>query len=165
MTLRQLISIAGLISLAVIIGAYSFEYIGGLFPCKLCYWQRYPHFLNIFIFPLIYLFPLRSLSLICAMSMFVSSILAFYHVGAEQKYWPGPNSCTNSSIEGLTTDQLLDQIMNAPLVRCDEVVWDLFGISMAGWNVLISFCLFLTWLYCYKKLRLNNYSSKIVRSI
>ena len=155
MTLRQLISIAGLISLAVIIGAYSFEYMGGLYPCKLCYWQRYPHFLNILIFPLIYLFPLRSLSLICAISMFVSSILAFYHVGVEQKYWPGPNSCTNSSIEGLTTDQLLDQIMNAPLVRCDEVVWDLFGISMAGWNVLISFCLFLTWLYCYQKIKIK----------
>ena len=90
--------------------------------------------------------------------MFVSSILAFYHVGVEQKYWPGPNSCTNSSIEGLTTDQLLDQIMNAPLVRCDEVVWDLFGISMAGWNVLISFCLFLTWIYCYLKKEINFYS-------
>ncbi len=72
------------------------------------------------------------------MSMFVSTILAFYHVGVEQKYWLGPNSCTNSSIEGLTTDQLIVQIMSAPLVRCDEIAWELIGISMAGWNALIS---------------------------
>ena len=155
MTTKQLISLTSFASLAIIIGAYYFEYIGGFSPCKLCYWQRYPHFLNILILPIFYLFQMRSLILIGMMSMLISTVLAFYHVGVEQKYWPGPNSCTNSSIEGLTTDQLLDKIMNAPLVRCDEVVWDLFGVSMAGWNVLISFCLFLTWLYCYQKIKIK----------
>ena len=83
--------------------------------------------------------------------MLVTTILAIFHVGVEQKYWSGPNSCSNASIEGLTTDQLLDKIMSAPIVRCDEIAWELMGISMAGWNVLISFGLFLTWLYCYLK--------------
>ena len=151
MTAKQLISIASFSSMAVILAAYYFEYIGGLFPCKLCYWQRYPHFLNILIFPLFYFFSMRSLIFIGTGSMFVSTILAFYHVGVEKKYWQGPNSCSNSSIEGLTTDQLLDQIMSSPIVRCDEIAWELIGISMAGWNALISFCLFLTWLYCYLK--------------
>ena len=54
------------------------------------------------------------------------------------------NSCSNSSIEGLSTDQLLEQIMNAPLVRCDEVAWDFINISMAGWNGIFSLILFLT---------------------
>ena len=94
---------------------------------------------------------MRSLIFVGMGSMLVSTTLAFYHVGVEQKYWSGPNSCSNASIEGLTTDQLLDQIMSAPIVRCDEVAWELFGISMAGWNVLISFCLFLIWLYCCLK--------------
>ena len=151
MTAKQLISITSVSSMAVILAAYYFEYIGGLFPCKLCYWQRYPHFLNILIFPLFYFFFMRSLILIGTGSMFVSTILAFYHVGVEKKYWQGPNSCSNTSIEGLTTDQLLDQIMSSPIVRCDEIAWELFGISMAGWNVLISFCLFLTLLYCCQK--------------
>ena len=151
MTAKQLITIASFSSMAVILAAYYFEYIGGLFPCKLCYWQRYPHFINILIFPLFYLFTVRSLIFIGMGSMLVSTILAFYHVGVEQKYWPGPGSCTNSSIEGLTIDQLLDQIMSAPLVRCDEIAWELIGISMAGWNALISFCLLLTWLFCYLK--------------
>ena len=151
MIIKQLITIAGFSSVAVIFGAYAFEFIGGFLPCKLCYWQRYPHFLVILIFPLLYFFRIRSLIFVVMMSMFVSTILALYHVGVEQKYWPGPNSCTNSSIEGLTTDQLIDQIMSAPLVRCDEIAWKLVGISMAGWNALISFCLFLTWLYCYLK--------------
>ena len=151
MTIKQLITIAGFSSVAVIFGAYAFEFIGGFLPCKLCYWQRYPHFLVILIFPLLYFFQIRSLIFVVMMSMFVSTILALYHVGVEQKYWPGPNSCTNSSIEGLTTDQLIDQIMSAPLVHCDEIAWELIGISMAGWNVLISFCLFSIWLYCYVK--------------
>ena len=151
MTTKQLITIASFSSMAVLLGAYSFEYIGGFIPCKLCYWQRYPHFLIIFIFPLFYFFQMRSLIFVGMVSMLVSTILAFYHVGVEQKYWPGPNSCTNSSIEGLTTDQLIAQIMSAPLVRCDEIAWDLIGISMAGWNALISFCLFLTWLSSYLK--------------
>ena len=151
MTTKQLITIASFSSVAVILGAFAFEYIGGFLPCRLCYWQRYPHFLIILIFPLLYFFKFLSLIFVSMVSMFVSTILAFYHVGVEQNYWPGPNSCTNSSIEGLTTDQLIDQIMSAPLVRCDEVSWELIGISMAGWNVLISFCLFLTWLYCFLK--------------
>ena len=155
MTTKQLITIACISSVAVILGAYSFEYIGGLFPCKLCYWQRYPHFLIILIFPLFYFFQMRSLIFVGMLSMLVSTTLALYHVGVEKKYWPGLNSCTNSSIEGLSTDQLLDKIMSAPLVRCDEIAWDLIGISMAGWNALISFCLFLTWLYCYLKIQIK----------
>ena len=151
MTNKQYITIASLSSVAVILGAYAFEYFGGFVPCKLCYWQRYPHFLIILLFPLLYFFQIRSLISVGMMSMLVSTILAFYHVGVEKKYWLGPNSCTNSSIEGLTTDQLIDQIMSAPLVRCDEIAWELIGISMAGWNALISFCLFLTWLYCFLK--------------
>jgi len=94
---------------------------------------------------------MRSLIFIGMISMLVSTILAFYHVGVEQKYWSGPNSCTNSSIEGLSTDQLLDKIMSAPLIRCDEIAWDLIGISMAGWNALISFCLSLIWFYCFRR--------------
>ena len=149
MTTRQLITLASFSSMGVILAAYYFEFIGGFLPCKLCYWQRYPHYLIILIFPLFYFFPMRSLIFVGMLSMLVSTILALYHVGVEQKYWPGPNSCSNSSIEGLTTDQLLEQIMSAPLVRCDEIAWELIGISMAGWNAFISFCLFLIWFYCY----------------
>ena len=155
MTTRQLITLASFSSTGVILAAYYFEFIGGFLPCKLCYWQRYPHFINILIFPFFYFFLIRSFIFIGMGSMLVSIILALYHVGVEQKYWLGPNSCSKASIDGLTTDQLLDQIMNAPIVRCDEIAWELIGISMAGWNLLISFCLFLTWLYCYLKKEIN----------
>tara|TARA_B100000900_G_scaffold324900_1_gene284610 strand:+ start:140 stop:607 length:468 start_codon:yes stop_codon:yes gene_type:complete len=151
MTTKKLITFASVSSLVLILGAYYFEFIGGFSPCKLCYWQRYPHFLVILIFPLFYFLPGLILIFVGIASMLASTVLAFYHVGVERKYWPGPNSCTTSSIEGLTTDQLLDQIMSAPLVRCDEIAWSFIGVSMAGWNALISFCLFLTWSYCYLK--------------
>ena len=153
MNSRQVIFIAGCTSLAVLIGAYSFEYIGGFFPCKLCYWQRYPHFFNVLLVLFYFLVQMRILIFFGTASMFTSTILAVYHVGVEKKYWQGPNSCTNLSIDGLTTDQLIDQIMSAPIVRCDEIVWEFIGISMAGWNVLISFCLFITWFLCYAKTR------------
>ena len=151
MTSMQLIIVAGCTSLAALIGAYSFEYIGGFFPCKLCYWQRYPHFLNVLIVLFYFFAQIRILIFTGALSMFISTILAFYHVGVEQKYWLGPNSCTNFSIDGLTTDELLDQIMSAPIVRCDEIVWEFLGISMAGWNMFLSFCLFIIWFFCYVK--------------
>ena len=155
MNSRQMILIAGCTSLTVLMGAYSFEYIGGFFPCKLCYWQRYPHFFNVLLVLFYFFAQVRILIFIGAASMFTSMILAFYHVGVEQKYWLGPNSCTNFSIDGLTTDQLLDQIMSAPIVRCDEIVWEFIGISMAGWNVLISFFLFIIWFLCYTKTSLG----------
>ncbi len=151
----QVIFLAGCTSLAVLIGAYSFEYIGGFFPCKLCYWQRYPHFLNVLLVLTYFLVKIRILIFIGTASMLTSTILAFYHVGVEQKYWLGPNSCSNFSIDGLTTDQLLDQIMSAPIVRCDEVVWEFIGISMAGWNMFISLCLFIIWFLCYANTRLR----------
>ena len=107
MKIKHLPFVAGMASLALILGAYSFEHIGGLHPCKLCLWQRYPHFLNIFLIFLFYLFPKKSFVLVASISMLTSTILALYHVGVEKKLWLGPNSCSNSSIEGLSTDQLV----------------------------------------------------------
>ncbi len=151
MEIKHLPFVAGMASLALILGAYSFEHIGGLYPCKLCLWQRYPHFLNILLIFLFYFFPKKSFVLVASMSMLTSTILALYHVGVEKKLWLGPNSCSNSSIEGLSTDQLLEQIMNAPLVRCDEVAWDFVNISMAGWNGIFSLILFLTCFFYFIK--------------
>jgi disulfide bond formation protein DsbB len=80
-----------------------------------------------------------------------SAGLGGYHAGVEQKWWPGPNTCTSQSIEGLSTDDLLAQIMNAPVVRCDEIPWDMFGISMAGWNMIISLGLAALWLMALRR--------------
>ena len=85
MEIKYLPFVAGMASLALILGAYSFEHIGGLHPCKLCLWQRYPHFLNILLIVLFYFFPKKSFVLVASMSMLASTILALYHVGVEKK--------------------------------------------------------------------------------
>ena len=70
MTTRQLITLASFSAMGVILAAYYFEFVGGFLPCKLCYWQRYPHFINILIFPFFYFIPIRSLIFIGMGSMF-----------------------------------------------------------------------------------------------
>ena len=78
-----------------------------------------------------------------------TSIIGFYHAGVEQKWWEGPKTCTSNSIEGLSANDLLNQILAAPIVRCDEIAWDLLGISMAGWNGIISLFLAVIWMIAF----------------
>ncbi len=72
--------------------------------------------------------------------------MGVYHTGVEQKWWLGPTTCTSGSVAGLSADDLLAQINNAPLIRCDEVAWALAGISMASWNAIFSAALVLVWI-------------------
>jgi len=71
----------------------------------------------------------------------VTAGLGFRHVGVEQQWWPGPDTCTATGADAQTTDELLDAIMNAPLVRCDELPASLLGLSIAGWVVVSALAL------------------------
>ena len=69
-----------------------------------------------------------------------------YHVGVEQAWWEGPTSCTSSGVSGVSAQDLMNQILAAPIVRCDDIAWQLAGISMAGWNALVSAGLSVIWI-------------------
>ena len=73
--------------------------------------------------------------------------IAFYHSGVEQGWWEGPASCAAPDITGLSPEELLAQIMAAPIVRCDEIPWEMLGLSMATWNGLASLGLAGVWLW------------------
>ena len=92
-------------------GAYLSQYGFGLYPCEMCWWQRWPHF--------------------------ASGLIGLFHAGVEYHWWQGITGCAAipSASEG---GSALDAIINTPLVRCDEAAWRLFGISLAGYNFLIS---------------------------
>lgn len=142
---RALVAVAG--SVALMLGALGFQYIGGYAPCKMCLWQRWPHGLAIALGLLIIVLPKRVFALLGALLMAVSTGLGLYHAGVEQKWWQGPTSCTGS---GLTTsDNLLDFSTPVTLVLCDEIVWDLLGITMAGYNAILSIILVALWLRAY----------------
>ncbi len=143
---KFLISIAALGSAALLLGALGFQYLGELAPCKMCYWQRYPHAAAIGIGALALLIPGVILPYLGALASLVTAAIGGFHVGVEQGWWEGPSTCTSAPIGGLSPDQLMEQIMSAPLVRCDEIAWEFLNISMAGWNAIVSLSLMLIWI-------------------
>ncbi len=151
MTQKQLVLLAAAGSAALMMGALGFQYIGELPPCKLCYWQRYPHIAAIAIGALFAFIGARILIALGAVAAFATGAVGIYHTGVEQGWWEGPTTCTSGSIEGMSTDDLLNQIMGAPLIRCDEIAWQFMGLSMASWNAVISFGLMAIWIMAYRK--------------
>jgi disulfide bond formation protein DsbB len=139
LTRPNLILIATLGSAAILGGAFAFQYIGGLAPCQLCLWQRWPHAAAILIGLVALLSGWRGLAWLGALAALATAGIGFFHVGVEQLWWEGLATCTAGSIEGISTADLLDPTKDvAAVVRCDEIAWSLFGVSMAGWNVIAS---------------------------
>jgi len=149
--MRNLAVIAGLGSLAMLLGAFYFQYVMDLAPCKMCIWQRWPHAIAIGLGLIAFFMPLRSIVLLGAAVVTVGAVIAAYHTGVEQGWFAGPNTCTSGDISNLSTDDLMAQILAAPVVRCDEIVWSLFGLSMAAWNGVISIGLAAMWLTAFRK--------------
>lgn len=139
MLTRKTLTLLGTLgSIALILGALAFQHIGGMPPCKLCYWQRYGHWGAIAFGAIALVIPNRILLGLAALSAAASSAVGVYHTGVERKWWEGPTSCTGGDISGMSTDDLFDKIMSAPVIRCDEIPWEMFGLSMANYNVVAS---------------------------
>jgi disulfide bond formation protein DsbB len=117
-------------------GAYLSEYGFGLVPCEMCWWQRYAHFaaLGIALLSTVAA-PKRVWIGLAGLAILVAGLIGGFHAGVEYGWWEGLTACSTPSLGG---GDPLEAIMNAPLVRCDEVQWSLAGISLAGWNFLIS---------------------------
>ena len=144
---RKILSLS-LCSALLLITVLYFEYVLGLIPCKLCYWQRLPHAIIVLLgfFALINKTYRSFVCLGCLLAIFSSLIMSGYPVGIENKLWQGPISCSgNNVINSLTPELFLESILTAPIVRCDEVQWSFLKVSMAGWNFLISFALSIFW--------------------
>jgi disulfide bond formation protein DsbB len=134
---------AGFVALALIMGALCFQYLGNLPPCEMCHWQRWPHIAaaitGIIGGALIasgrldsrLAVPVAALTLLLILA---SGTIGAYQAGVEWQWWSGPAACTGPRIILTGT---LD--LNHPVVRCDVAAFRLFGISLAGYNALISF--------------------------
>lgn len=122
---------------ALLGGAYFSQYAGGLHPCEMCYWQRWPHFFAVAVAALAFLFAAdtrsaRLLTALAAIAIAVSGAIGVFHAGVEYGWWQGLTRCSSG---GAMT---LDEIMNVPLVRCDQVQFSFLSVSMAGWNAILS---------------------------
>ena len=127
---------------ALLVGAFGSEYLGGLFPCEMCWWQRYAHMVALAMALVAFTTPVqasraRTFTLIAALAIAISGVIGVYHAGVEAGVFEGFTKCTALAKAGTTAD-LLQQITHAPLVRCDQVQFRFLGISMAGWNAILS---------------------------
>ena len=134
--------LALLLPAALLAGAFGSQYLGGLYPCEMCWWQRYAHMAALVPAALAFTAAAgsqrsRLFVLLAALAIAVSGAIGFYHAGVELRIFEGFTTCT-STAHGATTEDLLKQIVAAPMIRCDQVQWSWLGISLAGWNAILS---------------------------
>ncbi len=149
--------IVAIASLLVVGGALGFQYIGGLRPCELCLYQRWPYYAVAGIGLIAALAGDRRVSgavlLLAALLFAIDAGLAFYHAGVEQHWFAGPGACTGLALKAGSVEDLQAQLLATPPVRCDQIQWSLFGISLAGWNVVAALALTIFSLAAFARLR------------
>ena len=134
-----------LASAGVLLSALFFQFVLDYQPCILCIMQRWPY-VAVMVFGLVTWLFRRwkglgdALLVASGLALLAGAGIAAYHVGVEQHWWAGTSSC-GGSVPANSLEALRAQVMKAPVTRCDEVAWSLFGISMAGYNVAISLAL------------------------
>ncbi|MEP0390593.1 MAG: disulfide bond formation protein B [Erythrobacter sp.] len=132
--LSQARTLAVFIPAALLGGAYISQYGFDLYPCEMCWWQRYPHFAALgFGLASFAIQPSRVWIALAGLAIITSGLIGGFHAGVEYGWWEGITGCSTLPSEIDVMD-----INAAPLVRCDVAPWDLFGVSLAGWNFLIS---------------------------
>jgi disulfide bond formation protein DsbB len=141
--------VIAVVGAAAILGAFFFQYGLGLVPCPLCLEQRIAYYFAIPL-ALIVAFAawrgapralLAAALVLIALAMLVNAGLGVYHAGIEWKFWPGPADCSGPVTNLGRASDLMRQLRNVTVVRCDEAAWRLLGLSLAGYNVLISLAL------------------------
>lgn len=155
---RRLMYLAAAGSAALLIGAFIFQALGYA-PCKLCIWQRWPHGAAVAAGLLVaFTGPKFIWSVIGTFGALISAVLGMYHTGVENGWWEGPTSCTGDAgaLSGLSGADLLSTDVPVNIVMCDEVAWSLIGISMAGWNAILSLVLVFIWLQASKALNVKD---------
>lgn len=143
MSAERIALLAGSVSLALMLGALGFQYFAEMPPCEMCHWQRWPHIAAALIGIVggslaaahrIEPRYARPIAIVALGLIFLSGAIGFYQAGVEWELLPGPAACTGPAV--LLTGSL---DLNHPVVRCDVAAWRLFGISLAGYNGLLSF--------------------------
>jgi len=126
---------------ALLAGALGSQYLGGLFPCEMCHWQRWPHYAAV----VVALAALaagrrpvaRPLVILAAVMILASGAIGLFHAGVEYGWWKGLTRCSALAAGGSSAD-MLREIMATPMIRCDAAQWTLFGVSLAGFNAIFS---------------------------
>jgi disulfide bond formation protein DsbB len=153
-TRKSLILLASAGSAVLLLAAFAFQYLGGLAPCALCLWQRWPHAAAVALGLLGAAVPSAAVAALGALAAATAGGLGIYHTGVERGWWEGPSTCSaGGSLAGLSGADLLSTEGAVDIVRCTEVAWEMWGLSMASWNALLSFGLMAVWLVALRARR------------
>jgi len=134
------------VAAATLAGAWFFQLVLDIRPCPLCLEQRYAYYLSVPLALLIAFAASRGAPRPLLLAGFAVLLLAAlanawlggYHAGVEWKFWPGPNDCSGPVADLGSAGTLLQRLDTVKVIRCDEVQWRFLGLSLAGYNVLIS---------------------------
>ena len=120
--------------------ALASQFLAGLVPCPLCHWQRYPYIVAMALALVAWVTDgnvRRTLAVLGALAILASGAIAAFHVGVEQKWWEGLYGCAGTiDFTGMTSEEMQAALQDTAPVRCDEPAWTMFGISMAGYNLI-----------------------------
>lgn len=136
----------GLIALATLAGAWFFQLVLDIRPCPLCLEQRYAYYLAIPLAVLVAIAAARDAPrglvvaglVMLALAALANAVLGGYHAGVEWTFWQGPTDCSGPVVDLGKAGSLLERLDTVKVIRCDEVQWRFLGLSLAGYNVLIS---------------------------
>jgi disulfide bond formation protein DsbB len=137
-----------LLALSAIVGALLFQYVGGLEPCVLCLQQRTPYYVGLPILVVAILVARAKSNLATGISLLLTAVAivvfawgidtGFYHAGAEWGFWPGPQSCSRTTEFSNNLDAYIAQLNQTPPIDCTKPAIRILGLSLAGWNVVVS---------------------------
>jgi disulfide bond formation protein DsbB len=148
MSRTTLIALAALGSAGMLLAAFGFQYLGGLAPCAMCLWQRWPHAAAVVIGALGMALPRAAIAALGALSMAINAGIALLHTGVERGWWTVNLSCTSGTedLGAMSMDDLLNPEIGGGIVMCDEVAWEMLGLSMASWNGIACLVLMGLWI-------------------
>ncbi len=154
MRISRAASLAIGLAAAVVVGiALLTQYVGGLQPCELCLYERWPYYAAIPVALLAWLMPRRVLLALLALIFIAGSVLAFYHVGVEQHWFAGPSACTGGPAGANSIEALQRMLESRQPVSCDAPQWSFMGITLAGLNFIASVLLALFALWSWRRAR------------
>lgn len=144
---KQIVMIFVLISLWILVSALFLQFFLNMSPCELCFWQRYPYVVVLFGSVLAPLGFVRVALIGQSICFWIGAMIALFHSGIERKWWKGFSSCSTLDIKNLSIEELNLRLMQSHIVKCDEISWTFFGLSLTNYNLIISVILGIITIY------------------
>ena len=157
---NQILIVLAIIYSSILVSAYFIQYVLNVPPCQLCYYQRYPYYFATIVIILAFFkkINLKQVFILLLFTSFVSASLSFYHIGIEQSFFDELGSCTNDT-KSNNAEHLLKELQKQPVISCKNISFQIFGLSLATINFILSIILVLLYgifLKYEKQNRRNN---------